>query len=107
MSAATKTIHLLFDENTIASFVALAGVAGKTIAVKAFKLFSAGTVSVEIRSDANLLAGPYALAAGESADSSGMAWGSEFFFETNDGEDLVINLSAAIRVTGWLVVEQS
>lgn len=107
MVAPTKTMHLLFDENIAAEHVLLEKGDGTTkIVVKGYQFFGAGAVGVTIKSAGDRRAGPYELSGAGSFDSGVFAPEGEFLFETAANEDLIVSLDDAVRVTGWIVVEQ-
>lgn len=100
-----KTRRVRFDENTIATFAVVAGVAGKTIKVKELHLVFVGANTLNIRTDATILAS-YPMIAGDQINL-GMIEHQDRHFETVAGEDLNFALTAALRVTGFVVYEQS
>lgn len=85
--------------------ILVAAVAGKTIAVLAFGLTSAGTVNAKFRSFDGTstytdLAGPWPLVA--QKDIPGGAPGTFDLFHTLNGQALTMNLSGTIAVSGYL-----
>lgn len=105
MSSPVKTKRVAFDENTIATHEAVEGASGKTIKVKAMHLHCLGTCEVSIQSGSTVLAA-YPLIAQDQISLS-MIEGADRYFETVAGEALNIDLAQAIRVTGFVVYEQS
>jgi hypothetical protein len=77
-------------------------VAGKKIRVLAYRFQSAGAVAVRFKSGASTsLTG--AMSTGAAGGGGGAAFNPIGHFETASGEALVINLSAAVQVSGHLV----
>lgn len=105
MSSPVKTKRVAFDESTAVPHIAIAGVAGQTIMVKELFLISAGAVELTVRSGSTDLAG-FPLNTDVQVDL-GMIEGSDRHFETADGEDFILDLDGAVRVSGFLVYEQS
>ncbi len=102
----TTTRFVQFDEVTIASFEVVRFIGdGSTIKVKGLHLFSAGINEVDIRSGSTDLA-EYPLTANVQVLLP-LIQGAGQYFETEPGESLNIALSAALRVTGFLIYEQS
>lgn len=100
------TRYVQFDEVTIDTFEVVPFVGdGSTIKVKCLHLFSAGINEVDIRSGSTDLA-EYPLTANVQLFLA-LIQGAGQYFETEPGESLNITLSAALRVTGFLIYEQS
>jgi hypothetical protein len=77
-------------------------VSGKKIRVLAYRFVSAGAVSVRFKSGASTnLTG--AMSTGAAGGGGGAAFNPIGHFETASGEALVMNLSAAVQVSGHLV----
>lgn len=82
--------------STLGDNTVVAAVAGKKIRVNGWELSAAGATNAKWRSGANDKTGLfYFAAAGASADS-------DRCFECNVGEALVLNLSAAVAVGGYV-----
>jgi hypothetical protein len=82
----------------------VAAVAGKRIRVHAYELSSAGVVTAKFKDGAATdLTGPLTLAAaGAAADAAERTNDSDGLFQTTAGNALVLNLSAAIVVGGFI-----
>ncbi len=83
----------------------VAAVANKRIRVLSYVFIAAGDVTVTWQSASTAISGPMALAAnGGAAPSAGQSVPAGLIgqFETNQGEALTMNLSAAIAVGGHL-----
>ncbi len=100
-----RTRRVQFDESAAETHEVVPAVAGETIKVKELHLYSAGTTEVTIQSGTTPLAA-YPLLVGDQINLH-MIEGSDRHFETVDNEALNILLGSAIRVTGFLVYEQS
>lgn len=105
MTSPVKTKRIAFDENTIATHEVVTAVAGQTVKVKAMHLHCLGTCEVSIQSGSTVRAA-YPLIAQDQITLP-MIEGADRYFETVAGEALNIDLAQAIRVTGFLVFEQS
>ena len=100
------TKYVQFDEVTSDSFEVVPFIGdGSTIKVKCLHLFSAGINEVDIRSGTTDLA-EYPLTANVQVFLP-LIVGSGQYFETEPGESLNIALSAGLRVTGFVIYEQS
>jgi len=83
----------------------VAAVTGKRIRVLSYVMVAAGDVTATWQSASNNISGGMALAAnGGAAPSAGQATPGGLIgqFETNQGEALNLNLSAAVSVAGHL-----
>lgn len=81
----------------------VAGVAGYQIAVREFALVPAGAVNATIKSGASTaLTGAMPLGGGALAGLTG-GYSPADHFLTNAGDPLVLNLSSAVAVTGYLI----
>jgi hypothetical protein len=86
---------------------------GKVLRVLSVVLTAAGTVTATFTSGVGgpQLTGPLQLAAGQTLASgqapATVAGRSFSHFETRQGDALVLNLSAAVTVGGWLVVDEA
>jgi hypothetical protein len=83
----------------------VAAVTGKRIRVLSYVMVAAGDVTATWKSASNNISGGMALAAnGGAAPSAGQATPGGLIgqFETNQGEALNLNLSAAVSVAGHL-----
>lgn len=79
--------------------------AGRRVVVTAFAFVCGGTVSVKFRSGASTdLTGamPFVANGGMSSPSAGGDTAGYSVLETAAGESLVINLSGAVQVSGWV-----
>lgn len=98
MANAPVNVSTLGD-NTI-----IAAVTGKRIRVHAYELSAAGAVTAKWKDGASTdLTGPLALAAaGASADAVERTNDADGIFQTTAGNALVLNLSAAVVVGGFI-----
>ena len=97
--------YAVVNASASGSNTVVAAVANKRIRVLSYVIIAAGDVTVTWQSASNNISGPMALAAnGGAAPSSGQAVPAGLIgqFETNQGEALNVNLSAAITVGGHL-----
>jgi len=72
------------------------GVAGYQIEVQSYTIVASGATGVSFLSNTTTLTGPHAIAANGSIASNAPS------MRANDGENLIINLTAATTVTGNL-----
>lgn len=95
----SETIKVSFDENTAADHELVAAEAGKKIVLVSMLLVASDAVSVQFKSAANNISGVMPLAA-----NAGFVLDQNYtgHTETNTGEALNLNLSAAIQVGGML-----
>jgi hypothetical protein len=85
-------------DNTI-----VAGVAGKKIRVHRYELSASAAVNAKWRSATTDITGLlYLAAAGATVDSSKSGEQNDFLFETATGAALVLNLSGAVPVGGFI-----
>jgi hypothetical protein len=81
----------------------VAAVTGKKIRVHGYELSASGAVNAKFRSGTTDLTGLiYLAAAGASADADERTGDTDGLFETVAGQALVLNLSAAVAVGGWV-----
>jgi hypothetical protein len=82
----------------------VAAVAGKKIRVHAYELSASAAVNAKFKSGAStdLTGLMYAAAAGAFGDAQDRPGDTDGLFETAAGQALVLNLSAAIAVGGWV-----
>lgn len=96
--------RIAFDESTADDHVVLAGIEGARIRVVAARLHAAGAVDATFGYGAT----PTPLEGAAVFDSAGSGYvlpGSSLgYVEAPAGEDLVLTLSAAVAVTGVIVV---
>ena len=78
----------------------VAGVPGKKIRVPNMHYRAYGTVTLTWKSGSDALGGPEALEKGWGVSDRWAPFG--YFFETAEGEDLNLELSDSVQVTGWL-----
>ena len=105
MSSPVKTKRVAFDENTVAIHQVVEAVGGKTIKIKALNLFAAGTVEVTLQSGSTTLAAwPLTI---NTQINLAMIEGADRYFETAENEAFSIDLGDAVRLTGFVVYEQS
>lgn len=99
----TSPIHIAVNASSSGDNTLVALVAGKQIIVREYCLVPAGSVSIKFKSSAATdLMGAVPL--GASNVPPGLAAGNNGSdrFTTNVGEALILNLSGAVAVTGWL-----
>lgn len=90
--------QVVIDEATVAAHVLVTGVANKRIRAISLLFTVAGAVNLQWLSDATPLTGVM-----EFADSGGMTAASDSgLFWTGAGEDLVLDIDAAVQVSGVL-----
>jgi len=89
--------------STLGDNTVVAATAGKKIQVERFWLTSSGTVNAKWRSGTTDVSGLAYLVANGGLVCPGS--GSEFWVETVAGQALVLNLSAAVAVGGFVVYE--
>lgn len=97
--------YAVVNASASGSNTVVAAVANKRIRVLSYVVIAAGDVTATWQSASNALSGPMALAAnGGAAPSAGQAVPAGLIgqFETNHGEALNMNLSAAVAVGGHL-----
>jgi hypothetical protein len=81
----------------------VAAVAGKKIRVHGYELSASAAVNAKFRSGTTDITGLiYLAAAGSGADAQDRAGDPDGLFETVAGQALVLNLSAAVAVGGWV-----
>jgi hypothetical protein len=98
MPEASKSIQSAPIDTAVSGDNTIVGaVAGKKIRVLSYVLVGGGAVNARWKSGANNRSGPLPLAANSSVAPPA---GSAFLFETNAGEALILNLSAAVQVSG-------
>ena len=100
-----RTKRLMFDQATSGDHVVVPGVEEKRVKIKSMFLCAMGNQTVTIRSNSTVLA-TLPLPANGIINLS-MILGNDRYFETDEGAAFIINLSASIRFTGFLVYEQS
>lgn len=94
--------YAVINANTTGDTTIVAAVPGKKIRVVAFGLVAAGTVSVKFRRGTTDITGSLRL-----TEAGGIAHSfSGGLFETGVNQALVINLSAAVPVGGYVVYEE-
>ena len=102
----TTTRFVRFDEQTVDTHEIVPFVGdGSTIKVKCLHLFSVGINQVDIQSGPTVLAA-YPLTANVQVLLP-LIQGAGQYFETVEGEPLNIRLSAALRMTGFVIFEQN
>jgi hypothetical protein len=85
----------------------VAAVAGKKIRVHAYELSASAAVNAKFRSGTTDITGLiYLAAAGASADAAERTADPDGLFETVAGQALVLNLSGAVPVGGWVDYSQ-
>lgn len=97
--------YAIVNASASGSNTIVAAVTNKRIRVLSYVIIAAGAVTVTWQSASNALSGPMALAAnGGAAPSAGQATPGGLIgqFETNQGEALNLNLSAAVSVAGHI-----
>jgi len=97
--------YAVVNASASGSNTVVAAVANKRIRVLSYVIIAAGDVSVTWQSASTAISGVMALAAnGGAAPAAGQAVPAGLIgqFETNQGEALTMNLSAAIAVGGHL-----
>jgi hypothetical protein len=97
--------YAVINASASGSNTIVAAVTGKRIRVLSYVMIAAGDVTVTWRSAANAISGPMALATnGGAAPAAGQATPAGLIgqFQTEQGEALNMNLSAAIAVGGHL-----
>ncbi len=97
--------YAIVNASASGSNTIVAAVTNKRIRVLSYVIIAAGDVSATWQSASNALSGPMASAAhGGAAPSAGQATPGGLIgqFETNQGEALNLNLSAAVAVGGHI-----
>lgn len=97
--------YAIVNASSSGSNTIVAAVVNKRIRVLSYVVIAAGDVTVTWQSASNAISGPMALASnGGAAPAAGQATPGGLIgqFETNIGEALNLNLSAAIAVGGHL-----
>lgn len=81
----------------------VAAVTGKKIRVHGYELSASGAVNAKFRSGSTDITGLlYLAAAGSPSDAQDRYGDTDGLFETVAGAALVLNLSAAVAVGGWV-----
>lgn len=97
--------YAVINASSSGSNTVIAAVTGKRIRVLSYVIVAAGDVTATWQSASTAISGGMALAAnGGAAPSAGQATPGGLIgqFETNQGEALNLNLSAAVSVAGHL-----
>lgn len=97
--------YAVINASASGSNTIVAAVTNKRIRVLSYTMIAAGDVTVTWRSASTAISGPMALATnGGAAPSAGQATPAGLIgqFETNQGEALNLNLSAAVAVGGHI-----
>ena len=89
--------------------VVLPAVAGQKVRVRGYVIDAAGPVAVTWKGGANALTGAAPLVAGVPlvVPMGGSSADPSFWFETNPGEALILNASAAVQVSGHVAYDRT
>ncbi|NOY41184.1 MAG: hypothetical protein GXP26_05025 [Planctomycetes bacterium] len=90
------------DASTSGDNTLVAAVSGKQLRLLGLVLVASGAVSVQLKSGSTEISGPMALATNGILEGHA-GWG---LMETVAGEALVLNLSGAVAVGGWLTFQE-
>src|SRR5215207_10431091 len=98
MMASAPIVAAASGDNTV-----VAAVTGKRIRVIRYEISASGAVNAKWRSGTTDITGLfYFAAAGATADADSTDQGRDSLFETVAGQALVLNLSAAVAVGGFI-----
>ena len=100
MNLLDNAIPFAFDEATQAAHVVIAGVATKKIYIWRLFLWSDGTVDVTIKDETGNLVGPLSFVAQSKLHLDLEGNPPQPWFVCHAGEDFIIDLGAAIQVSG-------
>ena len=93
--------HAVINTSALGDTTLVSGIPGKRIMVVAYTFTAAGAVNVKFKSGAATdISGPLNMAA--AGDGGSPPYNPDGHFITSAGEDLVVNLSAAVQVGGHL-----
>lgn len=107
MPTPIKTKHINFDKSASGDHIALNGFEGRTIRLKSWQFTSSGNQTVQFKCGPKVIAEYVLSGNSRSITSPGMAWGDDYFIEVEEGVDFIINLSNGMRLSGFIVCEQS